>query len=63
MITVKALIESSTQSSPDGRHWEPALPYPTVWWRFRVSDAWQVLMGRATAIRQTTKDDLKAREE
>jgi len=57
MITVKDLMSSEVQSSPDGKHWEPSLPQYT-WWRTRLNDAWAVLIGNATAIRQTTKDDI-----
>ena len=57
MITVQDLLASPTQSSPDGNHWEPALP-SYLWWRIRLRDAWAVLKGEAVAIRQTTKADL-----
>ena len=57
MMTIKELMENRCQSSPDGHHWEPALPEPDYfWWRLR--DAWAVWKGEATAIRQTTKADL-----
>ena len=59
MLTVKQLVTSSEQASPDGRHWEPALPLPYFGWRYLWRDAWEVLNGRARAIRQTTKDYLK----
>jgi len=59
MMTMKELMENPCQSSPDGRHWEPSLPEKgCLWWRIRLSDAWAVWKGEATAIRQTTKDDL-----
>jgi hypothetical protein len=58
MMTVKDFLASQCQSSPDGNHWEPALPEQSLWWRIRLRDAWAVWRGRATAIRQTTKSDL-----
>lgn len=58
MMTVKELMQSQAQSSPDGKHWEPALPLQASWLRTRFRDAWAVWKGEATAIRQTTKDDL-----
>jgi hypothetical protein len=58
MITVKELLTSECQSSPDGKHWEPALPQ-YISWRIRVRDAWSVLKGEATAICQTTKADIE----
>jgi hypothetical protein len=57
MITVKNLMQTSVQSSPDGQHWEPALPQ-YVGLRVRLSDAWAVLMGKATAVRQTNQADV-----
>jgi hypothetical protein len=57
MITVKNLMQTSAQSSPDGQHWEPALPQ-YVGLRVRLSDAWAVLMGKATAVRQTNQADV-----
>ena len=59
MITVKDLMENSTQSSPDGVHWEPVLPQQFFCWRIRLRDAWAVWKGNAVAVRQTIKDDLK----
>ena len=59
MMTVKDLIENGCQSSPDGKHWEPALPCSPVWWRIRLRDAWAVWKGKAIAIRQTTKADIE----
>lgn len=59
MMTLKDLMSNTTQSSPDGRHWEPALPWPPLPLRYRLGDAWEVLCGRATAVRQTQKDDMK----
>jgi len=51
MMTIKELV-TGPHTSPDGKHWEPSLPYPGPWiWRLR--DAWEVLQGRATAVRQT----------
>lgn len=59
MMTVKDLMQNQCSSSPDGNHWEPALPEPhRIWWRIRLRDAWAVWQGKAVAIRQTTKDDL-----
>lgn len=58
MMTVKQLMQSSCQSSPDGKHWEPALPEPPLWWRARLQDAIAVWKGDAIAIRQTTKNDV-----
>ena len=59
MITVKSLMETEVQSSPDGEHWEPALPQ-FVCLKIRARDAWAVLNGKAVAIRQTTKEDVAA---
>ena len=61
MMTVKDLMENECQSSPDGKHWEPALPCSPVWWRIRLHDAWAVWEGKAIAIRQTTKVDIEAK--
>lgn len=58
MMTVKDLIENGCLSSPDGKHWEPALPMPRIWWRARLRDAWAVWAGEAIAVRQTTKADI-----
>lgn len=58
MMTIKELLENPCQSSPDGLHWEPALPLTSRGWCSRLRDAWAVYRGEATAIRQTTKDDL-----
>jgi len=61
MMTVKDLMQNQCSSSPDGFHWEPALPEPNYfWWRLR--DAWAVWKGDAHAIRQTTKADLGIKE-
>lgn len=57
MMTVQDLLTSPVRSSPDGYHWEPALPSYLLW-RIRLRDAWAVLKGDAIAIRQTTKADL-----
>ena len=57
MITIKDLMTSECQSSPDGKHWEPALPSYLLW-RIRLRDAWAVWTGKAIAIRQTTKADI-----
>ena len=57
MTTVRDLLTNTVQSSPDGEHWEPALP-SYLWWRIRLRDALAVLKGEAVAIRQTTKADL-----
>jgi hypothetical protein len=59
MMTVKDLMNNQCSSSPDGKHWEPALPEPTLWWRIRLRDAWAVWQGKAVAIRQTTKEDMR----
>lgn len=60
MITVKHLLTSNVSTSPDGKHWEPALPDGEfIWWRVRLQDAIAVLRGEAIAIRQTTKADLE----
>lgn len=58
MMTVKNLLESQVESSPDGKYWEPALP-SQLWWRIRLGDAWAVWTGKAIAVRQTTKEDLR----
>jgi hypothetical protein len=58
MITVKDLMQTSIQSSPDGEHWEPALPMPLYYLPHRLRDAYAVWTGEATAIRQTKKADL-----
>lgn len=58
MLTVKDLMTSGCQSSPDGKHWEPAVPLPAYGWLYNWRDAWAVLNGRAVAIRQTEKSDL-----
>jgi hypothetical protein len=59
MMTVKDLLTNTgVSSSPDGVHWEPAIPLPMFGWRYQWRDAWEVLNGRACAIRQTTKADL-----
>lgn len=59
MITVKDLMQCETQSSPDGKHWEPALPDGSATrWRARLQDALAVWRGEAIAIRQTTKADI-----
>jgi len=59
MMTMKDLMENPCQSSPDGNHWEPALPESHRLWRIRLRDAWAVWKGKATAVRQTTKQDLE----
>ena len=60
MITVKDLMTSPAQSSPDGKHWEPALPHPGwPFWKTRLKDAFSVWQGKAIAVRQTTKADIK----
>jgi hypothetical protein len=55
MMTLKDLLTSGVSTSPDGVHWEPALPYPSplLWDRWR--DAWAVFTGKAHAIVQTPK--------
>lgn len=58
MMTLKDLLTSDCSSSPDGKHWEPAIPILPDWnWR----DAWAVLRGRALAVRNTRKSDLGPR--
>lgn len=57
-MTIKDFLETPNQSSPDGVHWEPALP-ACRWWRIRLSEALDVLVGKAIAVRQTTKSDIK----
>lgn len=61
MMTVKQLMENPCQSSPDGKHWEPAIP-EYQWWRIRLRDAIAVWKGEAVAVRQTTKQDLKGQQ-
>lgn len=58
MMTVKDLMTSNVSTSPDGRHWEPALPLPFFGWLVTWRDAWAVLNGHAVAIRQTTLADI-----
>lgn len=58
MMTVKDLIQSAAQTSPDGEHWEPALPMAHPSWKVRLRNAYAVWKGEASAIRQTTKADL-----
>lgn len=59
MITVRDLLQSGTQCSPDGTHWEPAIPEGVgAPWRVRLQDALAVWRGQAIAVRQTTKADL-----
>jgi hypothetical protein len=57
MINLKDLMENPIRSSPDGKHWEPCLPY-YLGWRIRLRDAWAVWKGEAVAVRQTTKEDV-----
>jgi len=63
MMTVKDLMLNPDKSSPDGEHWEPAIPSSHMlverYWRFRLRDAWAVWKGKAIAVRQTTKADIK----
>ena len=59
MMTMKDVMTSGVQSSPDGRHWEPSLPIPMFGWRYLWRDAWEVLNGRALAVRQTRKSDIQ----
>jgi hypothetical protein len=59
MMTIKELMENPCKCSPDGKHWEPALPEKGwIWWRIRLRDAWAVWQGKAVAVRQTNKADL-----
>lgn len=63
-MTVKELLENPNQSSPDGIHWEPAMPETCyLWWRIRLRDALAVWRGDAIAVRQTTKKDLEVRRD
>ena len=62
MITVKQLMTTPTKSSPDGKHWEPALPEQPSWVWWKISDAWAVWQGKAIAVRKTTKADLGIKE-
>lgn len=62
MITIRELLEGPQVGvEVNGKIgmetvWEPALPYPGPWsWRLR--DAWEVLQGRATAIRRTPNEE------
>ena len=59
MMTVRDLMTNTVHSSPDGEHWEPALP-SYLCWRIRLRDAGAVWKGEAFAIRQTTKADIEA---
>lgn len=58
MITMKELIESGNQSSPDGIHWEPAIPESSPGLIPRLKDCINILKGKAIAIRQTEPEDL-----
>lgn len=58
MLTMKDLVTNGVQSSPDGKHWEPALPIPSYFLKDRLRDAWAVFMRRATAVRQTRREDV-----
>lgn len=65
MLTMRDVMEmwrSGPQSSPDGKHWEPAIPCPMFGWRYNWRDAWEVLNARAVALRNTTKADLSRPE-
>ncbi|TXH07774.1 MAG: hypothetical protein E6R04_12030 [Spirochaetes bacterium] len=57
MMTVKELLESKVGCSPDGKHWEPAIPEASSC-KARLQDAFAVLRGQAIAVRQTTKNDI-----
>lgn len=57
MITVKQLMESRVTTSIDRKHWEPVVPEPPFFME-RLRDAVSVLLGNATAIRQTTLLDI-----
>jgi hypothetical protein len=56
MMTMRELLTSGVSSSPDGKHWEPALPCPSPFWRERLRDAWAVFRGRAHAIVATSTE-------
>jgi hypothetical protein len=58
MITLKALMSTDSISSPDGIHWEPAIPVRHTPLAERMQDAVAVISGKAVAVRQTTASDL-----
>ena len=62
MITVKQLIQTTDAISPDNKHWEPALSMQSRTLKERFADAKAVWQGKATAIRQTNKEDLMKKE-
>jgi hypothetical protein len=63
MLTIKDLMQRPVETSPDGKHWEPALPESRYFpFKARLKDAIAVWRGEATAIRQTTKADLTQKE-
>jgi len=54
-VELQRTFASLSANLPDGR-WVPLLPYPgPLTWRLR--DAWEVVMGRAEAVRNTTVND------
>ena len=59
MITVKQLMQTDNSSSPDGKHWEPALSYQCRTFGEKIKDVLTVRRGTATAIRQTTEADIR----
>jgi hypothetical protein len=58
MMTMQDLMKSEVSCSPDGEHWEPALPLQNTSFRRRLRDAWEVWKGEAVAVRQTPKADI-----
>ena len=52
MMTTEELIDGASTPNRNGR-WVPALPYPAPLIR-RFRDAWEVLCGRAEAVREDT---------
>lgn len=65
MMTMRELMKSYEEVaiSPDGIHWEPALPEELWTLRRRLRDAWLVFTGRATAIMQTPVTDVSGRRQ
>ena len=44
MMTLKQLMESTVHSSPDGKHWEPAIPYMKHTLHWPITDGeWHVM--------------------
>ena len=58
MMNLKYLMQSTESISPDGQHWEPALPIMQLrTFKTRFTDAWAVWKGNAVAVRQTEKGE------